>query len=233
MKLKYVITVCILLIISTILAPLTTGNELVTVASQPKQDLIIDKVITLLMRLGHFPSLSTCIVGANQVVWSKEYGYYDLALNKPTATTTKYMACSISKTFTGMAIMQLYDLGLFSLDDDVNDYLPFTLRNPNFPQDSITFRMLLAHSSSINRDPASFYWLNYSANPPISWYPYPWIEEYIVPGGAYYVDEIWNDRYRPGERAQYANANYDIWLEPFSELEESRKHIKFENISPR
>ena len=29
--------------------------------------------------------------------------------------------------------MQLYEQELFDLDDDVNDYLPFNLRNPNFP----------------------------------------------------------------------------------------------------
>lgn len=208
MNQKYVITVIVLLLISTIFVPITISYEQLTITTQPQQDLVIDKIINLLMRLGHFPSLSTCIINENHVVWSKGYGYSDLELNKPTTSTTKYMACSISKTFTGMAIMQLYDQGLFALDDDVNDYLPFTLRNPHFSDDPITFRMLLAHSSSINRDPASFYWLNYSANPPISWYPYPWIEEYIVPDGAYYVDDIWNDKFRPGERAQYANANY-------------------------
>ncbi len=57
---------------------------------------------------------------------------------------------SISKTITATAVMQLWEQGLFELDDDVNDYLPFNVRNPNHPDVPITFRMLLTHTSSIN-----------------------------------------------------------------------------------
>ncbi|MBN4073124.1 serine hydrolase, partial [Crocinitomix catalasitica] len=35
------------------------------------------------------------------------------------------------------------------LDEDINNYLPFAVDNPNFPADSITFRMLMTHTSSI------------------------------------------------------------------------------------
>ena len=133
MKQKYVISVIVLLLISTVFVPITMGYEQVSLSSKPQQDLVIDRIINLLMRLGHFPSLSTCIISNDQVVWSKAYGYSDLDLNTPATNSTKYMACSISKTFTGMALMQLFDQGLFALDDDVNAYLPFSLRNPHFP----------------------------------------------------------------------------------------------------
>lgn len=195
------------LLLSVIIIPITPSATIQKTSPAHRGDSIFDNIMTFLMRIGHFPSLSTCIIN-NEVIWSKGYGLYDLDEEKPATEYTKYMACSISKTITGMALMQLYDQGLFDLDDDVNIYLPFSLRNPHFPNESITFRMLLSHSSSINSDPVSFYWLNYSAQHPITWYPYPWIENYIVPGGTYYVLEIWNEKYKPGERAQYANANF-------------------------
>jgi len=106
--------------------------------------------------------------------------------------------------------MQLWEQGLFDLDEDVNNYLPFSLRNPHFPDDSITFRMLLSHSSSINPDSIEYYWLNFSADPPFSFYPYPWLEEYLTPGGKWYYSQCWSNIYRPGENNMYGNANFDI-----------------------
>jgi CubicO group peptidase (beta-lactamase class C family) len=186
----------------------TAENE--TITSVLADDRVFDRLITLLMHLGHFPSVSACIVLEDEVVWSKGYGLYDLDNEKPATDQTIYMACSVSKTITGTALMQLYDQGLFELDDDVNLYLPFSLRNPNFPDTAITFRMLLSHSSSLRSDPPSFYWFNFSEYPPFTWYPYPWIASYLVPGGAYYVPEIWSTVYQPGEQARYANANFVV-----------------------
>ena len=174
------------------------------------RDQIFDRILTLLMKIGHFPSLSACIIKNNEVVWSNGYGFYDIEGEKYSTENTIYMSCSISKTITGTALMQLYEQGLFDLDDDVNDYLPFILRNHNFPDEPITFRMLLSHASSINNDPDSFYWLNYSIDPPISWYPNPWLNEYLMPDGNYYVPEIWDDENPPGAEAEYANVNFVI-----------------------
>jgi CubicO group peptidase (beta-lactamase class C family) len=167
-------------------------------------------LITGLIRIGHFPSLSGCIILDDKVVWSKGYGFYDIENRKPATEYTTYIVASISKTITGAALMQLYDKGLFGLDDDVNEYLPFSLRNPNFPDIPITFRMLLSHSSSLNIAPDSFSWSNFSRDPPVSWYPYPWIEEYVVPGGKYYDPEVWNSEYPPEEKTDYANVNFVV-----------------------
>jgi CubicO group peptidase (beta-lactamase class C family) len=56
----------------------------------------------------------------------------------------------VSKTITATALMQLYDDGLIGLDDDINAHLPFSVRNPDYPSDPITYRMLLSHTSSIS-----------------------------------------------------------------------------------
>jgi CubicO group peptidase (beta-lactamase class C family) len=106
--------------------------------------------------------------------------------------------------------MQLYEQELFQLDDDVNLYLPFPLRNPNFPDDPITIRMILSHSSSLVTDPLPYHWFNFSNPPPIPWYPSPWLQEYLLPDGAYYTPQIWDDTNPPGAYMQYANINFDI-----------------------
>lgn len=56
---------------------------------------------------------------------------------------------SITKTFTGVAMMRLVAEGKLDLDADVNRHLPFSVRNPRFPATPITLRMIATHTSSI------------------------------------------------------------------------------------
>ena len=41
-------------------------------------DLIFDLYIKLLMKIGHKPSIASCIIKDDRVVWSKTYGLYDI-----------------------------------------------------------------------------------------------------------------------------------------------------------
>ena len=45
--------------------------------------------------------------------------------------------------------MQLFEDGLFILDDDIDEYLPFNVNHPDYPNIPITFKMLLSHTSGI------------------------------------------------------------------------------------
>jgi len=190
-----------------------------------------DFLMKVIMKISHYPSLVACIIKKDAVVWSNSYGLYDIEHQKYATEDTIYRICSITKTVTGTALMQLYEKGYFELDDDINDYLIFNCRNPNFPDKSITFRMLLSHSSSVNGSPDSFYWFNFSGDPPFSFYPYPWIQEYIDPEGGYYDPLIWSDQYGPGEGARYSNANFVLiahlveLLSGESFIEYCREHI--------
>jgi len=166
--------------------------------------------IEFLMKYGHFPSISACIINKDEVVWSDGFGFSDMENNILATDETVYMIASITKTITGTALMQLFDLGYFGLDDDVNEFLPFELRNPNFPDEPITFRMLLSHSSSLIN--TNSYWDIdlFIEGPPFDGYPYPWLENYLTPGGSIYDHSIWSEDYSPGERSSYANINFDI-----------------------
>ncbi len=56
---------------------------------------------------------------------------------------------SISKMIVAVGVAELARAGKLDLDRDVNGYLGFSLRNPAFPNQPITTRMLLAHTSSL------------------------------------------------------------------------------------
>jgi CubicO group peptidase (beta-lactamase class C family) len=67
----------------------------------------------------------------------------------PFTDSTFLRIASISKMFTGIALLQLVEEGKLKLDHDVNSYLDFKLVNPAYPKVPITIRMLLNHTSTL------------------------------------------------------------------------------------
>ena len=209
MKKKIIALVIMTLFIGIIISSATTGYSRIEY-DEESNEFLFDKYITFLMKFAHKPSVSACIIINDSVVWSKGYGLYDIENNKPATPDTLYLMASISKTVTATALMQLYDQGLFDLDDDVNDYLPFSLRNPNFHDTSITFRMLLSHRSSLASDNSDRLCCSIiPGDPDIPSYPDPWLEDYLIPGGSAYHSSVWSDSL-PGEQYYYANIGYSI-----------------------
>ena len=82
-------------------------------------------------------------------VYSNFFGLRNIDKKFPVTRDTKLRAASISKMFTIFTIMQLVAEGKINLDDDVNNYFDFNLRNPNFPNEPITIRMLASHTSTL------------------------------------------------------------------------------------
>jgi len=215
MKKKLICTwICFLFVIST--TPLVfSDNENYQISNKiPSSNDFFDNIIISLMDKCHFPSISACVIKNDEVVWSNSYGFADIEKGTNASMETVYVIGSTTKTITATALMQLYDKGLFNLDDDVNNFLPFELRNPHFLDEPITFRMILSHTSSFKRDPNAYWlevdnWFEYDG-PPFDYYPMPWLQEYLTPSGNRYDPLIWDDGCGPGEKSQYANINFDL-----------------------
>jgi len=163
-----------------------------------------DQEIVDYMNNGHMPSMALAIIKNNSMVWSKGYGYADIKNKKEATNETVYMLASISKTFAATAIMQLWEKGLLDLDDDVNEYLPFNVRNPNYPDVPITFRMILTHRSSIASRIVNLFTI-FS----ILRVPYDNMGEYLNPGGKLYSPKNWKE-YPPGEKQSYSCTAYEL-----------------------
>ena len=212
---KRILSIFVFFVLMTTCLPATSVNiENNSTVTEHKpiifEDQPFNRIIDFLMDRGHFPSISACIIKNDEMVWSDGFGFSDRENNIPATDKTVYQIASITKTVTGTALMQLYDQGLFDLDDDVNDFLPFELRNPNFPQNSITFRMLLSHSSSL-RSPQSYWQIDLiKEGPPFPGYPSPWLEDYLTPAGSDYDPAVWAENDAPGEVSSYANINFDL-----------------------
>jgi CubicO group peptidase (beta-lactamase class C family) len=105
------------------------------------------------------PALSAAIVHDQELLWSGASGYADIERKEPAATDTIYGICSISKLFTGIAVMQLRDEGKVHLDDPVSDLLPwFDLEQAHAGSPEITLEGMLTHSAGLPRESEWPYW---------------------------------------------------------------------------
>lgn len=149
--------------------------------------------------------ISVVTVCGDEVLDVFHYGKANLATNQDVSDQTYYRIASISKSVTAVALMKLYEEGLFDLDDDISGYLGYTVQNPNHPGIAITFRMLLSHTSSLQD--GSGYGNFLSATYNLS--PVPPISELLIPGGDYYTGNLWRVQ-APGTYFKYSNLNYGV-----------------------
>lgn len=77
-------------------------------------------------------------------IYQRYQGLYDL-LNKEASITasTMFQLASVSKPFTSMAVLMLYEQGKINIEDKVKQYIP------EFPYEAITIRHLLNHTSGL------------------------------------------------------------------------------------
>ena len=151
-------------------------------------------------------SVAAVIVDDKEVLWEFVHGYAHVKSQTAASRQTLYQAMSISKLFIAVAAMQLKEKNKLDLDRDINDYLPFQVRNPGFPDVPITSRMLLNHTSSLAW-PDGEYWdgdfyrlFEWDGMPQLN----EWLPEYLVPGGSSYRASIWKN-YQPGIKEYYSN----------------------------
>lgn len=90
------------------------------------------------------------VVKGSQVLLQKGFGYEDVAARRPVdPQRTLFPIMSITKTFTGTAVMQLVERGELDLDRDINDYLDFSIP-PAWDGKPITLRHLLTHTAGFD-----------------------------------------------------------------------------------
>jgi CubicO group peptidase (beta-lactamase class C family) len=99
---------------------------------------------------------------------------------------------SISKLIVAIGVMRLVEAGTLDLDQDVSDRLGWRLRNPAFPDQPITLRLLLSHRSSLKDD-----------------------IDYAIPLGRTVQETLadplaWDAEHPPGAYFRYANINFPV-----------------------
>jgi CubicO group peptidase (beta-lactamase class C family) len=152
--------------------------------------------------------IAACKIQDDEVVWKGAAGFADASKKIPLTTDSSIILASIGKTFTAVAAMILVEEGQIDLERDVNEYLPFEVRNPNHPDIPITVKMLMTHTSSIiddkqyNMDDEMVYFRH--KDPEITLEEF--VENYITPEGEYFDEEECFSKEKPGKKYSYSNA---------------------------
>jgi CubicO group peptidase (beta-lactamase class C family) len=178
------------------------GGDATSTGAGGQDEAALDAIVTAKMAEAHMLGLSTCLVKNAEVVWCKGYGMADIEANRPVTTDTPFLIASISKTITATTLMQLWQDGLFDLDEDAAADLPFTLEHPT-SSEPLTYRRLLTHTASVsdNWDVIDGFY-DYEGEPDISLFEC--VSGYFDPAGPYYdASNFLPDA--PGSAYEYSN----------------------------
>ena len=123
------------------------------------------------MRRSGIVGSSFYLVRNGRTVVADHLGEQDAEAHVPVSARTIYHWASITKTMTGIAIMQLRDRGLLTLDDPIIRHVPElgAVHNPFGDTSAITLRHLMSHSAGFGG--ATWPWRNREWQPfePKSW----------------------------------------------------------------
>lgn len=150
------------------------------------------------------PGASLAVVREDDTVYTSGFGSRNLSRNDPATPRTLYGVASVTKSFTGLAVLILQDRGELDVTDPVSEYVDeFDLDGESGP---ITIHDLLTHSSGLPS----------LATSTVLLYRLTGVEEYGIPLG----DR--EDFYRhlngaqgeisdpAGERFMYCNSGYNV-----------------------
>lgn len=162
----------------------------------------LDDIIESEYKLFQMPGVAYAAIKDDAVVYSGAKGYANVEEKIPLTTQTRMKIASVSKTVTVTALMQLYEKGMVELKNDINDYLPFEVRSPHYPNIPITVEMLLTHTSSINDGlEHEFYLFGYVDYPETIM---SFLQSFLTSGGQYYAKSNFF-KYEPGSKHNYSN----------------------------
>ena len=157
--------------------------------------------IESIMQTHLIPGISISVVKDNNIVWEKQFGYANIENDILVDENTMFILSSISKTVTATALMQLYENGLFDLDDNINDYLNFDIIHPDFPLATITFKMLLNHVSGIRDNWSVMPYYDGDSQIELDYY----LNQYFSLEGDFYDNNLNFTNTMPGTSYTYSN----------------------------
>ena len=125
----------------------------------------IDRDVAAEVKAKRWPDLAIGIVYDGKLSWWRGYGEVDPVSHAPVTDETCFRYGSITKTVTGLALLQLRDAGKLSLDDPLEKFIPEVkgVVYPTAERPPIRLRDLVTHASGLPRAPAG---LDYAKRTP-------------------------------------------------------------------
>src|ERR1022692_3789293 len=84
----------------------------------------LDAALAWFVKDNRLPGAAAGVIFEDKVAWSGGAGYADTASGMTADSATMFCVASITKTFTGTAIMQLRDDSRLQLDEPIATFIP-------------------------------------------------------------------------------------------------------------
>lgn len=106
----------------------------------------------------HVPGVSIATIDDGRLQFVQGFGVLNSQTNRPVEPHSLFNACSISKFFAAMLVIQLASQGIVNLDEDINLKLASWKLSfhPSVQNRKVTLRLLLSHQSGIADPSDSF-----------------------------------------------------------------------------
>ncbi|MFY0255079.1 serine hydrolase [Chitinophaga sp. 30R24] len=117
----------------------------------------IDTTLTRILQQEHGAGFAVAVVEKGQVIFSKGYGYRDLANKLPVTPNTQFAIGSCTKAFTGALLGNLRKQGKVDFDKPATTYVPaLDFINPDLNHE-ITLRDMMCHRTGFARYDFAWY----------------------------------------------------------------------------
>ena len=150
---------------------------------------IIDNLYSSLKEKG-YPGIAVLVEQDGKLRYKKGFGYADLKGKVAVTPDTKFRIGSVTKQFTGAAILKLQENNQLSVSDKLSKFIP------DFPRgDEVTIHQLLTHTSGIHSYTGKIDFLDR-------------VTKTVSPDSliAYFKNDPYD--FSPGERFLYNNSGY-------------------------
>ncbi len=138
---------------------------------------------------------SVLIAENGKIIYQKSFGYADIQNKIPNTPNTMFQVASVTKLFTAIAVIQLFEQHKIDLTDKFSTYFP------EFPYKDITISNLLSMTSGIpNTGPV--YYPFWEANPDTVF-----TLNDVIPA---LINGNLELNFAPGETYEYSNTNYEL-----------------------
>lgn len=113
-------------------------------ASAVKADPVDDHIRQIIQEK-HIPGLQLAVVKDGKVIKQASYGVADIQHQVPVTTKTVFPINSMTKAFTGVAIVQLAEQGKLRIDDEIGKHLPELPKHWH----ALKISQLMAHTTGL------------------------------------------------------------------------------------
>ncbi len=155
----------------------------------------IDKLLIDQVKSNKTPSVQYLHFNQDSIIRSFQIGFADISTKKEVNLSTTYHGFSVTKTFTALAIMQLFEKGIIDINKPTHEYLP------EFPYGKeVTVKQLLNHSGGIP-NPIPLDWIHLDS------------EHKIFDSDTFFkliFKKNSKTRFQPNDKFQYSNLGYVI-----------------------